>query len=431
MYLSKKNVFIAIFALLPIIVDQLNGFFNAELGLNVPIAQVFKGIILVLMVAFLIYKAKVNHLLFICILCILFFIPIIYSQANSNNFNSIFGEDLAHSAKLLTLPISVCFFYEYFKQSTVKDRDIFNVGLFLFWTLVLALIGSVLGFGLDTYGINSSGEAYGYKGYFISGNELSSLFALIYSIFLSKKFSGDKQLKYYFPRLVICIVIGLLVAGLLVTKTALLSFVVITVSIPFFYSFYHRKKNRRFASQISKSNKKTLLATIFLVLPVFVTVFEERIQMNIERYEYNLKRDGSVFGFVVSGRDQRYGVIWDYFSSEMSPFEQLIGVGKTQPQIHLGGDNRYSAEMDLLDALTTNGLLGTIFLYTFWFGMLFVSIKMFIKRDSVLSVPIMLSISLLLANTLIAGHILYSAMLSHYLALFFGYLISTRNKLHA
>lgn len=412
----KKKSLLILMVLLPVIIDQMNGFMQAEMGISFSISQILKTGYLLLAFLFLV---KLNRSYFMLMLGFIFIlsIPVIINIFSARIVHLSVFQDLAFVFKVASFPV-------FFLTATALNRrfkEYFTINLckkvvsLLFYIILLALLASVFGFGKGMYG-DVENVKVGFKGYFIAGNELSSLFLVVYTFFLYCSISSDKVKKIYMK-----IFLGMLCAVLLSTKTSLISFLVITMAIPFLnYSFKGGTILKLF-----KDNRSRIIYGVSFLFSALVGIyflFKENLELYMDKMIHAFKIADSVLTFVVSARNLRYADSWNVFNN-YNFLEKMFGTGWTYPQ-HFIEKRLYgwgSAETDWLDLLITHGFIGVISVYLFWFAVLFVTAKTYVSKRHSFSVPSLVAMVLLLLNTTFSGHILYSAMTGLYLALFLSF----------
>lgn len=414
----SKNKIIFLIFLVPIFIDQLNGILADEMGIIFPLSQVFKGM---LILCFVIYIAVHEKILFnfVCFLGLIFIMlmPIaianIWLQSKWANAQVDFG----FATKLLMLPIGYLFFRHFFlRHPAFLQEWPGRFALMLLTNIFLALLLSLLGFGKSQYGISSEGVSFAFKGYFTAGNELGALFVLLYSLCLYYALNASR------PILVVSLTIAMsfFIVLLTMTKTAIISFIVISFCLPCLMTIY--KQKHLFVIPLVYLRRMSLTLLIAgMALTILGGIFiADRIEMNIERHTDNLNKvQGNVSNFIVSGRTERYGPVIDHYTNEYGVPELLFGTGWQHFQKSITNDGgEFTAEMDFLDILLENGIIGVTIVYLIWFSFWVLTFRAFLKRKHFLSVPLFLAMSLFLLNSLLSGHILYSALLNYHLAFF-------------
>ncbi|HQN71863.1 MAG TPA: O-antigen ligase family protein [bacterium] len=412
--IKTENILLFLF-LLPVIIDQLNGFMQVELGISFSISQLLKTIYLLLSFILL---AKLNRkkLIFILIFILILLVPIILNIFSKRIIFLSAFEDLAFVFKVASFPVFLFTFVSLLSKygKTINLEFYHRTIVWLFYTIFVALIASIFGFGQGMYR-DVENVKIGFKGYFIAGNELSSLFLVAYSFFLYLAVS-QKSYKSY-----IYIFMGMTSALLMSTKTSIISFLLITGSIPLL--------NFKFSGGsvvffIKNNSKKIMSGIIFLSISLicFYYLFKQNVDLYIDKTTHTFKVAEDIITFMVSARNLRYADSLDVYN-KYSFFEKMFGTGWTYPQHFI--EKRLwgwgSAETDWLDLLIAHGFVGVVLIYSFWFAVLFITVKKLIGRSSRVSVPSFVAMSLLLINTTFSGHILYSAMTGIYLAFFVSF----------
>lgn len=407
--------------LLPIFVDQLNGFLVYELSFTLSISQIFKSFYLLAFLGIIIlYDSKGEKRVFSLFYILLLFLPIVIVNSYTLSKYSDMHGDIAFFSKLLMLPLT----YFTFSITLEKRSDFHNLYtnkliVILFMTVFIAMLFSLAGYGRSNYGIAEGGITYGFRGYFIAGNEIGALYIMLYSLFLYYAMYVKRTSLF----IIFSIVCGGITALLMVTKTVLLAFILITFGLPIMLTIYERG-NLLFSP--SAYMRKLYMSTVVLFtlsITVGSILFLERIMANMDRMTFNLNRAGNIVSFLLSGRDKRAGPVLDFYYNHYSPIEILFGSGWNHFQyaIEKNGD-QLTAEMDLIDLLLSNGLIGVMTIYGFWIYMVIKIFKIMVKRETALSVPLFIASMLLFINSFFSGHILYSAMLTFYLGFFFALL---------
>ncbi|RAJ10519.1 O-antigen ligase-like membrane protein [Chitinophaga skermanii] len=406
-------------------IDQLNGFLITKLGITISISQMLKSIYLLGMLAYVMVVDRHKFLVLLGFTLVVF-LPILSNLLFYSKRIIFLYDDIAFVSKLLTFPVSYYFFISVAKKYPFIQDNIKRHANTFFFIILVALIFSLLGFGNSNYGQvggaeNEDGMSYGYKGYFIAGNELSALFVLLYAFFCYYLYKNFKSIFLVSGGLII----GLLAAGLIVTKTALAGYVVISIGTPFFIKYQESKS----VFSYTKYDKKFL--KIFIILPLFISVvlyslFQERIEANISRIQYNIAKADELSSFLLSGRDNRVKNSVDLFVEKYAWYEKMFGTGWEYPKDRIKAEmlGIGTAELDYLDLLISNGIIGLLLVYGFWVVVLLKMTSAFLSknRHSLIS-PALLGFTLLFFLSFISGHIMYSAMVGFYL----GYFVTPLN----
>lgn len=362
-----------------LLVDSVNGLFIVA-GINLPLSQIYKMLILVLILKRLLSQKSVLILFSI----LLFYLSWLFT------YFAIMGTAFNESVLLLSKFITLVFLYCYFRFSVknFQEKSIKKAKHVIFFSALIFFINIL--FGIMGFGIPSYGEGYedlGVKGFFYAGNELGgviSVLAPLVMYILWFSYSGIKFCCLYFITVACCFVLG--------TKTGILVGVIAAVCIPFVLI-------------PSKDRIKAGVILLVLLLASYYILSNADIMSikSIERWAGFLENDG-VQRLIFSGRD----TFWEsqkmsFFNSSF--FEKFWGQGVLNKSI----------EQDHLDALLIFGIFGLFVISSF---LIYLLIRSFIFRKSnSLSPIILLSNILAITISLIAGHIWFSAMANMYIAL--------------
>ena len=409
---------------LPLIIDQLNGFIKVELGKDFSISQLFKSVISALLLLTLLTASPTRFLYLICFIVLMPISLLINFFVDSSRLSYAL-DDLIFFTKLITFPLSYLFFnwiftnYRGFLASRFRRLYLFLCVFFFACILV-----SPLGLGISQYGMTEGGVSFGYRGYFIAGNEVSALFILLFAFWVFDLYYFQKNTWFT----IVGILVGLVTAGLIVTKTTLIAALLLFLSVPILLTIYERRTS--LAARYLSKFLQVLITVFILSISILVTVFRDKIDANIDRFEENYQRADNFGNFLLSGRDDRFNDSKELFNSYSLP-EKLFGTGWNYPQqrIHEQMNGWGSSEVDYLDILVSNGIIGLALIYLFWAGVYFRICKALFVRRNVYTVPLFLSFSIIFLNSFLSGHILYSALLGHYLGFFAAIIILSKKEL--
>jgi len=387
------------------------------MGVTFSLSQMLKSLYLVGMMLGIAMMSR-TKLLYLVILITIIFLPVLSNILFYKGRTNTFYDDIAFMSKVLTFPVSYLFFICLSKKFIWMNRYLQKHANILFFIIFFALLLSLLGFGNSNYGQvggeEGDGMSYGYKGYFIAGNEISALFVILYSYFCYYLY---KRVKNIFL-LIGGLILGMIVAVLIVSKTVLAAYLIISILTPFAIKF--RESSSLFA--FTKYDRKFL--AIFLIVPLVITTilfsfFRERVEANINRMSYNLEKAGELSSFLLSGRDKRINDSKRIYFDEYNWQEKLVGTGWKYPQNTIKEQwlGVGTSELDYLDLLISNGILGVLTIYSFWIFVFIKTIKSYFnKKSHQLVAPAVIGFSIIFCLNFISGHIMYSALLGLYLA---------------
>ncbi len=392
--------------ILPIFMDQFNGFIQQVLHYNFSIAQIYKSSLLFFFLIYIIAYSLRDTILVFSFFFILSLTLMNITRTSTLTFPTLFSE-LSQFGRLLIFPFTYTFFKIYLTQqpySVEKINQVFyTIFLFLFYIIGIAILLSLFNLGLPTYKVGA-----GYKGYFYSPNQLSGLYLLVFSIIA---YHSIKNWSY--KRSLIHLLTGALIAFLLGTKTVIIGYFLIIITILFFiHQYYHR-----FVSFTKLLKKYHLLfISIAVVIILVISQFYFLIEPLVNKWIYSFQHHPSVFSFITSGRILRLEHYWHLFYEQADISTQLLGYGHTYyNQINLAAINWGGIEMDPLDIVGKYGLIGGSFIYSFWLYLLLFTFMSFYVMKNKYIPPVFLAFLLLFLNSLIAGHIINSSMVGLYL----------------
>lgn len=419
--IKAKDVFICIL-LSSILIDILNGFFATKLNLNIPISQFFKLSLLLFFISYYSFiKCNLKYILITLVFIIVLFIPNLTIHVNNMLNQSYFTEDFIYSVKIIYFPIMYMGFKTlFYNKSMCDEKSILWLLNFIFIVIFLSMLFSIIGFGNTQYGEHEDGVAFGYKGYFISGNELSYLFLVAYSFSLHRIILYGKKASFF----IFYLIVSFVTAVFLATKTAMLAFILISIfqtSMTFWYY------NKSFDFSIRQRLRKIKYIVVFLSIPaigILSFFLYKRLLIYVSRLDFLFhQQGGTITSFLLSGRNHRYLDLLEMFVHKMNIIDWLFGIGRiSYVNYTFGPENQYSAEMDLIDSLISNGLIGSLIIYSVWIYFLLVTFKSIKNRVSNIAIPTFLSLSLLFLISFIAGHVFASPMVLTYIALVLAYL---------
>lgn len=387
-------IIIMMFTLLP--VDMINGIMLMNgIVLPISIGQFYKIIILIFLLIrfFFTINLLISTLTLIFLLSISSMYQIIYNLEGSNLFI-----DLIKSSKYITPFICFIFFVNAFKHSRYK---IYPLTLKLVRVSYLILVSNIflkyIGLGYPAYKNGGMGS----KGFFFAGNEISALLIILCSIIAFQLWSKKQKTKYF-----IFLIVNLLAALTISSKTAILGIILIFLIIPF--------------QDKSLKPKKfiPLLGCSIFLLPLTL-IFSWQFIKNtaiIIRIEYFYK-ELDFWTFLLSSRNVFLENSYSIFIDNYNLIEKVIGVGPSKFEYL---NNFKVVEMDVMDIFFTYGFLGLIiFISMLAFVLMQASVFSKSGRYPYSKLVSMMVIILLVVSTL-AGHVFGSGMSAVFIGLLFA-----------
>ncbi|MCV6590366.1 MAG: O-antigen ligase family protein [Marinobacterium sp.] len=233
-----------------------------------------------------------------------------------------------------------------------------------------------------------STERWGVKGIVYAGNELSGL--LLVSLtwaYLDFRYEGKKLI-------LIIVSMATIICG---TKAALLSFILMVIGYLF--------SRGGFTSYLYMV--VAIVMGTFAVMGAYLYV--DSIQKAVDNsmayfiWQFENNADGSLLTLLLSGRDQKFDVVYTVLQDSF-PWVFVLGGYPV---------STYTVEMDLFDLIALLGIFGTIIYMIAWFRCWIYPKKgdQFMGRIKIAFI----AVYLFLAFT--AGHMFYSAVLAPFLAM--------------
>jgi hypothetical protein len=273
---------------------------------------------------------------------------------------------------------------------SMKVRRIISVNAVI---LILNLFLGLLGIGFGNYGESEGGELIGSKGFFYAGNEVSATLVAIFALIIFVH--RDRLRRHSF---LILSVVGLFFVVSLVSmsKTSLLGFLLVTLFA--LYNYLSLAKKIKFATM--------LVAVLLASAPYWLPL----LQASIDRWEYFWKLRPDLLDFITSGRADRFEEYVAWLTGADTPLTWIFGAGRTTT----GAIGLF--ENDFLDVTKSCGLLGLLF-YGVWCGWASHGLSVQVQRRRPEGGFTLYMVSILLVLSIVAGHVIYSAMLAPFIAL--------------
>lgn len=302
--------------------------------------------------------------------------------------------------------------YHFFRRSvergTVSLRYCFRVFCFVSLVLALNLVLGTLGYGYSQYGKYDDADQIGAVGFIFAGNEMSYLMLLCQVMVCGWIYhSRGGMLKY----LVVC-ALFVLASILKATKVAMLGSLLVAVAFPAM-EVIKGVVTLRLRSWRGVILFAGMIISIVLALPGIVYLIEKTGLMR--RIEYFMDEYGLLFT-IFSGREQFLADFMDRVWPRYSWWEVLVGVGRQRMLSMLGRP----VEIDLFDLLGAFGIAGALIYYGFFLKRLGVGLLGMREQRADLATIQVVSIVLLLAISMTAGHVIYSGLAAPYIALAVG-----------
>lgn len=378
----NSSFFLILIFVLSVFVDNLNGYFQIQKGIFLPIGVLYR--IIVLAILFLSLIRYVNNsasllLLPFLIIILLFVWDVQYSIDFFYEIESLF--------RLYYLYLFILYFRTCHYDKSLIYKYISIHGFLVSLVIIFCFVFKV--------GNNSYGEYYGFgtKGFFIAGNDLgiSVVFSLVYSFL------------YYilYKRTIFSIFCTLvIVCGSILIGSRVGIILSLLISLCFFVYILFILKNQ------SAILKLTLALLMLIVMPLFL----------IEIYnlfdEYTLNR--MTVESIRSARGNLIYVAKQYIDS-FTDLSSLVGKG-TQNLYRFVGENitggEKSVESDYYDLVGGYGYGVAYLIYAYFVYYVVVSLYRFWRNKNVESFSIFMLTFMFLFVGYLAGHAMRNVMLA-------------------
>lgn len=414
--LQKYFVVVMVFIIIPYFIDQIDGFINLVLMQKMPLSKLYKTPMLLYAIGYTLYYDRQKK--YSAVLLFILFLIVAGIVFNVLNLYLQFGDvttDAGYMLKIFTLPILYFYFAVFHSRNPLPDHSFMKkLFLFLFFAFGLAILFSTFGFGIPFYGITEEGESIGQQGYFAAGNEISGMYLLFASIFYYYIFRS-RSVIYMFIGFGLGVGVGVLMSS----KTAIASAIICFLGNYFLVKNYDRKM--LVINKVDASLIMTFVGLILLTI-LFINPIIDFTEPIIGHFRYRYRMSGDVIRFLTSGRLDRAEAVLANFSNNYSIPHMLFGKGYTFTNTLDIRNSRYAkAEMDFPDILSIAGVIGVLTIYAFWLYIWVHIYKKYRLRENELAIPCVMALAILIINSNISGHILYSGLINPplaYLAVF-------------
>ncbi len=414
---------VLVFIIIPYFVDQLDGFVNLVLQKDWPIAKAYKTPLLLFSIIYtFLFDRSRKYSLMLFIYLLLFAFSTILNIHDQYSDLGVISSDLGYNLKIFSLPILYFFFVVFYRQNPFPSfLFIRNVFLFLFYAFGAAILLSYMGFGLSFYGMTQEGESIGQQGYFSAGNEIGGFLILIASLFYYYAFR-TKSVFYMFASFGITMAIGLLMGS----KTAMITSFICFIGVFYLVKIYDRKT--LVITRLDASLIITFAGMIFLTV-LFINQILDFLHPTIRYFTYRYNLSGDMVRFLTSGRLDRAEAVLNNYFNNLSFMHMLFGQGYTYSKTFVIPNTHYTkAEMDFPDFLSICGLVGATLIYLFWLYLWIRVFREFRHRKNELATPLLLALGILIINSNISGHIIYSNIITPSLAYIAAFVIKAEKN---
>ncbi len=380
-----------VFALLHLLVDTATGAILWQLGLQVPLSQAWKGLLVTVAIFYVCCTSARNSIALLG-LCLLVLMPSMLRFIGQGDADEL-ATTLVLAFKLI-LPVAMFSFISA-TSGTQSANSLFFANLTLTvccFVLALNLFVGALGYGFTSYGTRDA-AGLGVIGFFPAGNEVSATLLALAAYAMTKAWL--KNLTVY---LLACL--GALAAAvLIVTKAAILGTLLLMLVIPVSYSTYSAGKVIRFGG---------LLLTA-IIIGAILAFWQHWDYLDVsqlgDRLRYIYGRQG-LLGVLLSGRDASVAALVDQ-ASAFGLFDSIFGIGPTGLSAI---DLKTTIEVDPLDVYLWFGLPGLALGAALFSQYFLVSVRGLACGASSIGPGVFAANVVLFGVSLVAGHVFFAGM---------------------
>lgn len=371
-------------------VDMVNGILlNKGIHLPMSVSQLYKLIIMVVMLFRLLFFPGIAILIVFCSYFFLFFSSFV--QAVYTLDSSFLVGDFIKISRYLSIFLAFFYFRGLLKKGLNRKMERYLFGWIYFSYLILALniLVKIIGLGFPMYNAGNIGT----KGFFYAGNEISAVLLILSGIIAYQIWSMKKNKILYLGFLLLNIFLGVLISS----KTSVLGIVLVFLMIAI-----DPKKIKLRVNTIL-----TALVSVLVLIPTII-YFTYKLVLNstvMIRLTYFWNKLDLVT-FIFSSRNIFVEEMWEYYVNDYTVIQKLIGAGQTFYESKMGT----IVEIDLLDIFFAYGLLGAM---AFVFSILLLVSKAYYLKSNPNHPYARLSYILIIMLTVIslfAGHIYSSGI---------------------
>lgn len=373
--------------------DTLSGVLAGAAGGPAPLSQAWKGLLLALIFLRSLRSPPVMALFIITFLALLLSGPIL--RLFLAGVSDTFIREAGAALKVL-LPLAIL---TWCNEQRTSAPDLLQVWpRRALWLGVVALVLNIglglAGLGYTSYGTQARG-GIGVIGFFQAGNEVGAAFAVLCGFVLMEVWNRRRWT--YWPVVGLAIAMAFVIA----TKSAILSACLLSILIPI---VYQRGRQR---ISIGTLFGLCLLCGLLVVAALEIWTVIETAGL-AHRIETVYEQRGW-FGVLLSGRNDYLHGVFDVLWADATPVEVLFGIG---PEALAQFGAYESVEMDPFDLYLWFGVPGLIYTLTLATVFLRIGFRGYRTASNASGPAVLLTNFILLALSVIAGHVLLGGMAS-------------------
>lgn len=403
-FINKKILLIfTIFLFLQPVLDIITGIMIYSKSNIYSISAIIRIIFLIFMMYYITFIKKTKFFKLFLIILLYSVIFCLVNYIFKDNGNLVI--EIKNLLNNIYLPITMIFIFEIFNNNKFDIKKIYVILLIY---LLLVFIPNILGIGFDSYAYSKEGSV----GFFYSANAIGSIISMLCPIFICELIKQKN--KIYLILFLIVYTYVLLTLG---TKAPLLC---ASILLLYYFIVVIIKLIK------SKSYKKLIVliisCLILLVLGlklITLTPFYDNLIIHLNFL--NIKKIGDLFTF--------HNIDHFIFSSRLSffkdSFEVYLNSNFMQKLFGIGYfiDNKVMklVEMDYLDTLLHQGIIGFIVIFFIYFKTIFDIFKMYFKKFksnflNIKKTSMIISIIISILCAFLTGHVLATPAVSIFIS---------------
>lgn len=392
--------------------DVMTGWSAMYAPLPISPSQLYRSLMILIMFLWLAAFWRVGFHFFIAVLFFIFFVVAIHGFF-AIGFAQI-GMCFRFNLSLFTHFFYFLFFYGFLRtiRHSMRELQRFERTVYriIWFSLAMIAINITLGFfgvgyaTLESYAREGEIGSGGGKGFFLAGNDLSSAFLVVVGMFLMHKWSPKHLINYHLYSL-----FALVLGVMLLTKTAILGILLLIAGLPLCMTRVIHHFSIHFRSLIP------LLSGIAMGVGALTWLIYS--DSALFRRAIFLYQKADIWTAVTTGRSNFLNAAMQTLSGSYGVIDWLFGKGwdGAQQSIAQYLGFAHTTEIDFVDILLMNGIVGLFLVIAIWFFYLLTALAN--MRHSRMAVAVLFVDLLLLALGATSGHTLYSAMNGMFVAL--------------
>lgn len=392
------------------LLDITTGLTQNYLNINFTISSIIRLVFLILCLYYIIKldkaknkKQNITKSIIIIIYIILFSITTItYKGTNALSY------ELKNTINTFYLPIITLALMDIFEQYKIKIDIKHIIYTYLIYILLIA-IPNITHTGFNSYAISKTGSSGWFSSANATGNILSILLPIVI-LFIIK----NKNKKILTTTIIITTLYSITSLG---TKVPIISLIICILTTLLYFIIKWIKEKQK--TKITISITGTIIVTLLTLILIPKTSFYKNIQIHkeylgITNYTEILTNYNLIDHFIFS---QRLTFLNNtnktYQKSNI--IEKTIGIGYIE---NYGTDNvsTKTIEIDYLDILYRNGIIGFIIYFSIMIPIIIKTIKK-TKQKTLINLEYKLSISLIIIIAFFAGHMIITPNVCIFVAL--------------